>query len=117
MLIQPDTDLATLSKEDLVTAYTQILAVEEEIGATKEIVREEIMSRMEHDAEVVGDYSITKAKRYSFKTPIEEAKALGAIKTVEQLDTKVLKQLVLSGVAITGMEQKEYIIIKNILGE
>lgn len=110
------TNIEKLTKEELVEAYTDASTQEEQIVAEKVMLREEILRRLEGDGEVIGNYSVTRAKRYSFTATVEEAKELGAVK--EAVDQMVLKKLYLKGAKIPGeVKITEYPLIKNIAQE
>ncbi len=111
-----DTNLEEMTKEQLVQLYADACVEEEEIVATKTVLREEILRRLKGDGEVIGDYSVTRAKRYSFTATVEQAREFGAVK--EAVDQTALKKLYLKGAKIPGeVKITEYPIIKNILEE
>ena len=56
-MIDPQ-ELPTISKEKLLEEYTKLGYKEEEIAATKMVLRGEILARMKRDAEVWGLYSV-----------------------------------------------------------
>lgn len=102
-----------LTKEELVEEYDNVCHAEEEITAAKDVLRKELFARIDGDGEVIGNYSITKAKRFSFSTTLAEAKLLGAVK--EAIDQAFLKKLYLRGVKIPGeVSITEYPLIKTI---
>ncbi len=109
MSINPE-DLATASKEQLVEAYLDVGRREEELAGEKSAVKEEILSRMDTDSEIVGQYSVTRAKRVSFKITLDQARELGAI--TEAPDTEKLKQLALGGTEVPGMKVTVYPLVR-----
>ena len=113
-----DTDLKKLKKEELVELHDQLSYKEEEIKATKLELREEIQSRMKRDAEMWGEYSVSKVKRYKLSVDIEKAKEFGIVKVVEEVDQTKAKKLYLAGAKVPGdMIITEYVLIRNISQE
>ena len=111
-MIDPQ-ELPTISKEKLLEEYTKLGYKEEEIAATKMVLRGEILARMKRDAEVWGLYSVTKVRRPNYQSvKLETAKELGAVK--EAVDTKVLANLHSKGVKIEGLKESVYPLIKSL---
>ena len=104
-------DILKLSKEQLVELYANTLNEQEEVEATIKVIKDELASRMDTNGEVIGDYSITKAKRINWKVTFEQAKELGAVKPA--IDNTVLKQLYDKGIEIAH-EVTEYLLIKAV---
>jgi hypothetical protein len=97
--MQPQ-DIAQASKEELVNRYLNLGYKEEEIAAEKQVLKEEIVSRIKDNGEVIGDYNVTKVERttYNFKMTLEQARDLGAVK--ETVDNDTLKKLYLKKVKL-----------------
>ncbi len=98
--MQPQ-DIQQATKEQLVDRYMEIGYKEEELAAEKQVLKEELLSRMKDDAEKIGDFLVTKVsqKRYSFgKITVDQARDLGATK--ETVDNDTLKTLFLRGVKL-----------------
>lgn len=90
----------------------------EQLEAAKSVFNSELLDRLNTekvDGMVVGEKSITKVKRYSFKTPLSYAEEMGAVKTV--VDTEKLKSLVLKGIDVPEVNVTEYILVKTIKRE
>ena len=114
--IEPE-KINVLSEESLMEAHEKAIYLMEEIEATVLAIREELKARLEAEGvkgKVIGNYSVTKANRISFKTTIDQARELGAIVTKESIDTKVLRSLYDSGVEVEGAEQTSYLLIKPV---
>ena len=101
----------TLSLEEQVRAHKelslQISALEEkrkELGLL-------IMQQMPEKKVSLGDYVVRRHDRFTFKTPIEEARKLGATKEV--LDKEALKKLYESGQEISGVSHFSYISVQK----
>lgn len=104
-------DILKLSKEQLVELYANTLHEQEDVESTIKVIKDELTSRMDTNGEVIGDYSITKAKRINWKITFDEAKELGAVKPA--IDTAVLKKLYDKGIEIAH-EITEYLLIKAV---
>ena len=100
------------SKEELIEIYCMARDIKGVAAATGKAIGEEILDRLKGDAEVVGDYSVTRVKRRAFRVKLEKAKELGATKTV--VDQKVLGKLAKKGVEIPGSYEYSYPLIKHI---
>ncbi len=105
-------ELATATKEQLVEAYIRIGMKEEEVKAEKDALKEELLSRMDTDSEIVGQYSVTRARRVSFSTTIDQARDLGAIK--EAVDNDALKKMAANGMEIPGMKVTVYPLVRDL---
>ena len=108
-------DLLTLSKEKLIEKLDEFNVANEETMACLVMIREELLNRLEEekkDGERIGEYSVTKAKRISFKTSFEEAKDLGAVK--EAVDTGKLRVLHNKGVKVPGTSITTYLSVRRL---
>lgn len=103
-----------MSKDELIELYKSLNNIVEEFEKNMQAIKTELASRMTTNSEVIGNFSVTKATRVSFKTKLEEAKELGAVIVEESVDTKKLKTLYEAGVTIPGVQETEYLTIKNI---
>ena len=109
--IQPE-EISEYSKKDLVEYYAITIQAEEEIAAQKKVIKDALAEVIEGDGEVVGDYSVVKAKRINFKVDLESAKELGAVK--EAVDTSALRKLYNKGIEIEHIVT-EYLLIKPVV--
>lgn len=108
-------DLAKMDKEILIHALETTNTAYDEIMATLVMIREELMHRLNEekkDGEVIGDYQISKRKRISFKTKLEEAEEFGAVKQAP--DTKKLRALYNKGIKIPGVNVTEYLSVRRL---
>jgi len=111
-------DLLTLSKEELVNKLQEFNLKEEETMASMVMIREEILHRLDDekkDGELVGEYSLTKAKRVSFKTTLDQAQEFGAVK--QAVDSGVLRKLYNKGIKIPGVEISTYLSVRRLAQE
>ena len=111
-------DLLDLSKEELVNKLQEFNLQEEQVMASMVMIREELLNRLEDDkkdGELVGEFSITKAKRVSFKTTIEQAQEFGAVK--QAVDSGVLRKLYNKGIKIPGVEITTYLSVRRLAQE
>lgn len=104
--------LAVMTREEMVKRYENLNVVLEAIEAEQDAIKTSLMATMKSDAEVISGYSVSKAKRVSFKTPLEDARALGAV--CEAVDTKILKNLYTNGVEIPGVSVTEYLSVRKL---
>ena len=112
--MQPE-DLIKLSKEKLIDKLQAFNLEEEQIMASMVMIRTEILARLEEekvDGCLVGEYSVTKASRINFKTTLEQAQELGAIK--QAVDTDVLRKLHNKGIKVPGTSITIYLSVRRI---
>ena len=108
-------DLIKLSKEKLIEKLEAFNIKYDEAMQNMVMIRQEILTRLEEekkDGELIGEYSVTKAKRVNFKTTLEQAQELGAIK--QAVDTAVLRKLDSKGIKIPGKEITVYLSVRRI---
>lgn len=108
-------DLLNLSKEELVEKLQEFNLQEEQIMASMVMIREELLQRLgdeNKDGELIGEYAIKKNKRVSFKTTLEEAENLGAIK--KAIDSDVLKKLYIKGIKVPGVQETIYLSVRRL---
>lgn len=103
--------LPSASKEDLVELYDITNHIIEEFEAQAKAVKDELSGRMETDGEIIGNFSVVRAKRVNFSVTLEQAEELGAIK--KAVDTTALKRLYDKGVEIAHTITN-YIMIKPV---
>lgn len=108
-------ELLTLSKEELVGKLDKLNIDNEQIMAEMVMIRSEILARFEEekkDGEIVGEYSLTKSKRVTFRTSLEQAEELGATK--KAVDTAKLKTLYNKGVEVPGTQETIYLSVRRL---
>lgn len=99
-----------LARREILTASI------EELEAEKKVLSDEFLFRLQEEktnGKVVGNWSISKATRYSFETTMAEARELGAVK--ETIDASVLKQQHLKGIKVPGVKKIEYAIVREVV--
>lgn len=90
------TKITELSTEELCEQYENLKFQVEELDAEQKVLRDEIYSRMKEDAEVHGDFGVTKVEKLSWNAvKVEQAKEFGAVK--EAVDTTKLTKLYKAG--------------------
>jgi hypothetical protein len=112
--MNPD-DLHITSNEDLITQLEAFNAVYDELMENMVMIREELLHRLvkaKKDGEIIGKYSVTKSKRFLFKTTLEQAQELGAIK--QAVDAGILRTLYDKGIKIPGVEITTYVSIRRL---
>ena len=113
-------DLQKLSKEKLVEKLQEINLENEQTMAGMVMIREELLARLDEekkDGELVGEYSITKAIRITFKTTLEQAAELGAVVKTSKVDTTMLRKMHDSGVKVPGVDVKTYLSVRRLKQE
>lgn len=108
-------DLQEFSKEELIDQLDNHNHKYDDIKATLMLIRDELLHRLEEenkDGEVIGDYSIKKCTRVSFRTSVEDAEELGAVKKAR--DTKVLRKLHDKGVEVPDTNITEYLSCRKV---
>ena len=101
--------------KELVESYAKLQYQKEEMEAAERVIKDallEHLDKMKLDSQLVNNWSITRARRVSFKTDIEIARSLGAVK--EAVDDTKLRQLDKSGVEIPGKQVTVYLLIRDI---
>jgi hypothetical protein len=93
-------NLNKLKLEQIVEEFDNIRYQQEELDAKKKVLAEELLSRMKNDSELVGNYIVTKVKRYKFDMDLNKARDLGIVKIEEKIDQAKAKQLFFKGVEI-----------------
>lgn len=129
-MIQPEL-IHDSQNEELAAEYEAICYQENQLKMYKQQLREELESRVEGDASLIGNVSISKARKPNYaKANIEQARQLGAVyakvlrveevedagiaHTVE-IDTKAIEGLYKNGANI-DMPITEYYICKITTG-
>lgn len=106
-------DLIKITKEELIDRLERLNEAYDEAEAEMSAIRSELLERLgKKDGEIIGEYSVKRAKRITFKTSLEEAKSLGAIK--DAVDTEVLRNLHGKGVVVPGTNVTEYLSVRRI---
>ena len=108
-------DLQKDSKEVLIAMLQKFNDVYDEMMANMVMIREELLHRLEEekiDGCLIGEYSVKRAKRVSFKTSLEEAEVLGAVK--KAVDPDVLRKLRNKGIEIPGVQETTYLSVRRL---
>lgn len=108
-------DILTLSKEELINKLEQFNLQEEEVMASMVMIREELLHRLEKskkDGELIGEYSVTRAKRVNFETTLEQAEELGAIK--QAVDSAILRKLHNKGIKVPGVKETFFLSVRRL---
>ena len=99
---------------ELVESYAKLQFQKEEMEAAEKVIKEallEHLDKMKLDSHLVNNWSISRARRVSFKTDLELARGLGAVK--EAVDDVKLRQLDKAGVEIPGKQVTVYLLIRD----
>jgi hypothetical protein len=102
-----------MSLDENVAAYREICQKIRQLEEEKKALSQVILKEMPTKKMVFPDYVARICKRFSIHVPIEEARTLGAIKMVEQVDRDKIKEMHSSGVAIKGVEEISYLVISS----
>ena len=117
MSMMPE-DIIEWSKQKLVDELEKLNDRNEDIMASMVAIRTELLHRLEEenkDGELIGEYSVTRAKRVTFKTDLEDAMELGAVKQVP--DTTALKKLYNKGIEIPKTIITTYLSVRRLSQE
>jgi hypothetical protein len=108
-------DLQVTPKTALVLMLEEFNRVNEEVMTNMVMIREELLHRLEDenkDGEIVGEYSISKSKRTTFKTTFEQAQELGAVKPA--VDTETLRNLLKKGIDVPGVQVTTFLSVRKL---
>jgi hypothetical protein len=108
-------ELLTKDKEELINELQTRNILYDEVMAEMVMIREELLTRLKEekkDGEIIGEFSIKKSKRVTFKTTLEEAEPLGAVKKAP--DNKVLKQLHDKGIKVPGVKETIFLSVRRL---
>lgn len=108
-------DLQNFTKEKLIEKLEELNITNEEVMANMVMIREEMLHRLDEekkDGEIIGEFSVTKTKRVTFKTSIEQAEELGAVK--KAVDTTKLKKLYDKGIKIPETNITVYLSVRRL---
>lgn len=103
--------IVKLTKEQLIELYEITLQLAEDLDAQTKAIKDALTEKIETNGEIIGDYSVVKAKRVNFRVDLEKAEELGATK--KAVDNTALKRLYDSGVEIPHTIT-EYLLIKPV---
>jgi len=110
--------LQTLDDKSLLKIFQTAEVKVEELKSTMSVIKDEFITRLDKkglSSTQVDDFSITKVTRNSYsQVPIDEARKLGATKTEEKVDGRVIGNLVKKGMKIKGVTQSLFIQIRAI---
>ena len=107
--------LSELTWDELLVKREALLQFIENLEAAKAALSEEFMARLQQEkisGKVVGNWSISKATRITFKLTVDQAREFGAVK--ESVDQTVLKNAYFNGAQVPGMQKTEYPIVREV---
>jgi len=91
-------NISEYTQEELCNLYDEMKVSLEQLDAGQKVIREELLMRMKDDSEIYGEWSVTRVdKKLWSKVTVDEVRELGAVKTVESVDTTKLNKLWKSG--------------------
>lgn len=108
-------DLLEASMQELIEALDRFNNIYDDVQQNLVMIRSELLDRLKDakkDGEIVGEYSVKRAKRINFKTSMEEAEELGAVK--QAIDSTKLRKLYSSGVKVPGVSITEYLSVRKL---
>lgn len=127
------TAIATMSKEDLVSAHERAANAVEELTAMQKVIRDELFLKIDMNGEIINDMQVSKAERINVTTTVEQAEEFGAVleeidaekipldaarelgATKMSVDQAMIRKLVRKGTEIPGIAKVGYIIIKPVV--
>jgi len=104
--------IGDMSKEELIELYENSCLKLEDVEAQISAIKDILMDTIKGNGEVIGEYAVTKAKRFNWKPTLEQATELGAVKPA--IDTAACKRLYEKGVEIAHTITN-YLLIKKIV--
>lgn len=102
-----------MNLEELLKEYKAIGKKVDELEDRKEALKAAIMQQMTEPTVRIAGYTVRRYNRMIIKTPIEEARALGAIKIEETVDKDKIKALLQLGHAIQGISEIQYLSVSS----
>lgn len=102
--------------EQKLKEYRDIAEAIKQLESKKKEIGQEILSAIPVGMKklTTPHFKVFKQQRLSFKTTIEEATGLQAVKTEIVLDKEKLKALHEEGLTVPGISQSEYILVKPV---
>lgn len=111
-----ETPINELTWEQLMNRRETTEAVLDNLKAEMQVISDECLYRLQEEktnGKIVGDYTISKKKDYSFSdTPLEWAKEMGAVS--ETKDRTKLRALYEKGIQVPGAKFSEGVMIRRI---
>ena len=104
-------DFSEMTKEDLVELIANTNHDVEHLQAMVSEAKNYLTDQIKGSGEIIGEYSVVKAKRLNWKVKLEEARELGAVK--DAVDSQALKKLHNEGVKLPH-SVTEYLLIKRV---
>lgn len=108
--------LTEVSYEELLTKRERLSHTKEEIEAALSEISFILLDRLNEEkvhGKIIGEWSLSKATRYSFTTPLDKAKEIGAIK--ETIDQTKLKAAFQKGIIPESeVKRTEYLLVRLI---
>ena len=101
--------------KELVESYAVLQYQKEEMEAAERVIKDALLEHLDKlkvDSQLVNNWSVSRARRVSFKTDLEVARELGAVK--ETTDDAKLRQLDKAGVPIPGKNVTVYLLIRDV---
>jgi hypothetical protein len=101
-----------LTIEELALEYEKVDIGLKEFIAAKDVISEEIISRMKSNQELAGDIILNKCVRRTPDITLEWATEMGATKLA--IDNDKIKELKKSGIKIPEKEGRPYLLISKV---
>ena len=114
-IIPEPTAAVEMGLDQLVPTYLLLREKRDEVEAAMAEIAKLAIAKLDDEGlkgTIVGDKSVTKQMRVSFKTTLTEARELGA--TAEAPDKKKLKQLYDAGAMVPGVSISEFLRVSDI---
>ena len=105
-------DTSNMTIEELALEYEKADIGLKEFIAAKNVLSEEIISRMKNKEELAGEILLNRCVKKTYDVTIERASEMSAVKTV--IDTKRIQELAKSGISIPSKEGKPYLLYSRV---
>lgn len=113
--IQKEPEVKTQDLEGLLEQREKLVHMRDEIDASLKVISEELVIYLDEQklkGTIIGDWTVSKATRLSFKTPLDWASQHGATKLA--VDNSKLKALYQKGVEVPEVNITNYVLIKQV---
>lgn len=111
--MESDTNIVEMTLERLALEYEKADIGLKDLTAAKDILSEEIISRMKNKEEMAGEILLNRCVKKTPDISLETATDMGATKLV--IDTKKIAELKKQGIAIPEKEGKPYLLYSRVM--
>lgn len=106
-----------MSLEEQIREYQAVVSQIGELEEKKQLLGQAILEQMSAKTLSMAGCTVRRYDRLIFRTPLEKARELGAVKTEEVLDKEALKKLYQAGEPVPGVSTTSFIQVSLKKGE